>query len=306
MTYDIAIIGGGPAGLSAGIYGARAKLSTVIIEKMYPGGQAAITHLIENYPGFVDGIGGSELTESMKNQAERFGAKILNGEVEDIKKQGSLFYVKLKSETVEAKSIILAMGAEPRKLDVKGEKEFTGQGVSYCATCDGAFYTDMPIVVIGGGDTAIEEAIYLTRFASSVTVVHRRDQLRATKILQDRAFKNEKIKFIWDSVVKEIKGKDMVEEVVLKNVKTGEESSVFVNGVFSAVGYVPNTASIKGLVKLNDRGYVITDDKMATDIPGIFAAGDIREKSLRQVVTAVSDGAIAAVEAEKYIENQEA
>lgn len=306
MTYDIAIIGGGPAGLSAGIYGARAKLSTVIIEKMYPGGQAAITHLIENYPGFVDGIGGSELTESMKNQAERFGAKILNGEVEDIKKQASLFYVKLKSETVEAKSIILAMGAEPRKLDVKGEKEFTGQGVSYCATCDGAFYTDMPIVVIGGGDTAIEEAIYLTRFASSVTVVHRRDQLRATKILQDRAFKNEKIKFIWDSVVKEIKGKDMVEEVVLKNVKTGEESSVFVNGVFSAVGYVPNTASIKGLVKLNDRGYVITDDKMATDIPGIFAAGDIREKSLRQVVTAVSDGAIAAVEAEKYIENQEA
>ena len=306
MTYDIAIIGGGPAGLSAGIYGARAKLSTVIIEKMYPGGQAAITHLIENYPGFVDGIGGSELTESMKNQAERFGAKILNGEVEDIKKQASLFYVKLKSETVEAKSIILAMGAEPRKLDVKGEKEFTGQGVSYCATCDGAFYTDMPIVVIGGGDTAIEEAIYLTRFASSVTVVHRRDQLRATKILQDRAFKNEKIKFIWDSVVKEIKGKDMVEEVVLKNVKTGEESSVFVNGVFSAVGYVPNTASIKGLVKLNDRGYVITDDKMATDIPGIFATGDIREKSLRQVVTAVSDGAIAAVEAEKYIENQEA
>ena len=306
MTYDIAVIGGGPAGLSAGIYGARAKLSTVIIEKMYPGGQAAITHLIENYPGFVDGIGGSELTESMKNQAERFGAKILNGEVEDIKKQASLFYVKLKSETVEAKSIILAMGAEPRKLDVKGEKEFTGQGVSYCATCDGAFYTDMPIVVIGGGDTAIEEAIYLTRFASSVTVVHRRDQLRATKILQDRAFKNEKIKFIWDSVVKEIKGKDMVEEVVLKNVKTGEESSVFVNGVFSAVGYVPNTASIKGLVKLNDRGYVITDDKMATDIPGIFAAGDIREKSLRQVVTAVSDGAIAAVEAEKYIENQEA
>jgi thioredoxin reductase (NADPH) len=306
MTYDIAIIGGGPAGLSAGIYGARAKLSTVIIEKMYPGGQAAITHLIENYPGFVDGIGGSELTESMKNQAERFGAKILNGEVEDIKKQASLFYVKLKSETVEAKSIILAMGAEPRKLDVKGEKEFTGQGVSYCATCDGAFYTDMPIMVIGGGDTAIEEAIYLTRFASSVTVVHRRDQLRATKILQDRAFKNEKIKFIWDSVVKEIKGKDMVEEVVLKNVKTGEESSVFVNGVFSAVGYVPNTASIKGLVKLNDRGYVITDDKMATDIPGIFAAGGIREKSLRQVVTAVSDGAIAAVEAEKYIENQEA
>ncbi|HHY05049.1 MAG TPA: thioredoxin-disulfide reductase [Thermoanaerobacterales bacterium] len=306
MTYDIAIIGGGPAGLSAGIYGARAKLSTVIIEKMYPGGQAAITHLIENYPGFVDGIGGSELTESMKNQAERFGAKILNGEVEDIKKQASLFYVKLKSETVEGKSIILAMGAEPRKLDVKGEKEFTGQGVSYCATCDGAFYTDMPIMVIGGGDTAIEEAIYLTRFASSVTVVHRRDQLRATKILQDRAFKNEKIKFIWDSVVKEIKGKDMVEEVVLKNVKTGEESSVFVNGVFSAVGYVPNTASIKGLVKLNDRGYVITDDKMATDIPGIFAAGDIREKSLRQVVTAVSDGAIAAVEAEKYIENQEA
>ncbi|WP_422448584.1 thioredoxin-disulfide reductase [Thermoanaerobacterium sp. DL9XJH110] len=303
MVYDVAIIGAGPAGLSAGIYAARARLSTVIIEKMYPGGQAAITDRIENYPGFAEGVGGSELTDSMKAQAEKFGAQFLNGDVKKVEKAGSNFAAHLSGEIVEAKSVILAMGAQPRKLEARGEKEYTGRGVSYCATCDGAFYMEKPVMVVGGGDTAIEEALYLTRFASSVQVVHRRDQLRATKILQERAFKNDKIKFIWDSVVREIKGQDTVEEVVLKNVKTGEESSVFVNGVFVAIGWLPNTSIVKDLVKLDRDGYVVTDENMGTGIPGLFAAGDIRQKSLRQVVTAVADGAIAAVQAERYIES---
>lgn len=300
---DVAIIGAGPAGLSAGIYAARAKLSTVIVEKMYPGGQAAITDRIENYPGFNEGIGGSELTDNMKAQAEKFGAEFLNGDVIDIKKENEKFIIQLTGETLEAKTVILAMGAESRKLGVKGEKEYTGRGVSYCATCDGAFYTDKPIMMVGGGDTAIEEALYLTRFAESVKVVHRRDQLRATKILQERAFKNEKIKFIWNSVVDEIKGQDMVEEVIVKNVKTGEKTSVLVNGVFVAIGLVPNTSFVKDLVKLNEQGYIITDENMGTGIPGLYAAGDVRQKSLRQVVTAVADGAIAAVEAGKYLES---
>lgn len=303
--FDLAIIGAGPAGLSAAIYGARARLSTVIIEKMYPGGQAAITDIIENYPGFTEGIGGAELTEAMKKQAERFGAQFLNGEVEKIEKQNEKFLLSLKNETVEAKAVILAMGAQARRLGVKGEKEFTGRGVSYCATCDGAFYTDRTVMVVGGGDTAIEEALFLTHFAKSVTVVHRRSELRATKILQERAFKNEKIKFIWDSVVEEIKGSDSVQEVVLKNLKTGETTSIPVDGVFVAIGWDPNTAIVKDLVKLNEKGYIITDENMATGVPGLFAAGDLREKSLRQVVTAVADGAVAAVSAEKYLEENQ-
>lgn len=301
--YDVTIIGAGPAGLSAGIYAARAKLSTVIVEKMYPGGQAAITDRIENYPGFNEGIAGAELTDRMKSQAEKFGAEFLNGDVENIRKQDEKFIIQLKGETLEAKTVILATGAEPRKLGVKGEKEYTGRGVSYCATCDGAFYTGKPIMMVGGGDTAIEEALYLTRFASSVQVVHRRDQLRATKILQERAFKNEKIKFIWNSAVEEIKGKDTVEEVIVRNVKTGDRTPVHVKGIFVAVGYVPNTSFVKDLVKLNEQGYIITDENMGTGVPGLFAAGDIRQKSLRQVVTAVADGAIAAVEAGKYLES---
>ncbi|MGB9977475.1 thioredoxin-disulfide reductase [Thermovenabulum sp.] len=304
MTHDLIIIGGGPAGLSAAIYGARARLKTLVVEKMYAGGQAAITDRIENYPGFVEGIGGMELTEAMKMQAERFGAKFVNGEAQRIIPKDDGFIVELKNEQLEAKSVILAMGAEARKLMVKGEKEFTGRGVSYCATCDGAFYTDRKVVVVGGGDSAIEEALYLTKFAESVTVVHRRNELRATKILQERAFSNEKIKFLWDSVVKEVKGQEAVEEIVIKNIKTGEITSYPTDGVFVAIGWEPNSNIVKGLVNLNERGYIITDENMATNVPGIFAAGDIREKSLRQVITAAADGAIAAVSAEKYIEER--
>ncbi|MGB9840489.1 thioredoxin-disulfide reductase [Thermovenabulum sp.] len=304
MTHDLIIIGGGPAGLSAAIYGARARLKTLVVEKMYAGGQAAITDRIENYPGFVEGIGGMELTEAMKMQAERFGAKFVNGEAQRIIPKDDGFIVELKNEQLEAKSVILAMGAEARKLMVKGEKEFTGRGVSYCATCDGAFYTDRKVVVVGGGDSAIEEALYLTKFAESVTVVHRRNELRATKILQERAFSNEKIKFLWDSVVEEVKGQEAVEEIVIKNIKTGEITSYPTDGVFVAIGWEPNSNIVKGLVNLNERGYIITDENMATNVPGIFAAGDIREKSLRQVITAAADGAIAAVSAEKYIEER--
>ncbi|MGB9812699.1 MAG: thioredoxin-disulfide reductase [Thermovenabulum sp.] len=304
MNHDLIIIGGGPAGLSAAIYGARARLDTVVVEKMYAGGQAAITDRIENYPGFVEGIGGMELTEAMKMQAERFGAKFVNGEVQKIIPKEDGFEVVLKNEQLKAKAVILAMGAEARKLMVKGEKEFTGRGVSYCATCDGAFYTDRKVVVVGGGDSAIEEAIYLTKFAESVTVIHRRNELRATKILQERAFSNEKIKFLWDSVVEEIRGKDAVEEIVVKNIKTGEEIIYPTDGVFVAIGWEPNSEIVKDLVKLNERGYIVTDENMATNVPGIFAAGDIREKALRQVITAAADGAIAAVSAEKYIEEK--
>jgi len=303
VIYDVAVIGAGPAGLAASLYAARAKMSTVVIEKMFPGGQAALTDTIENYPGFPEGINGIQLTAAMKKQAERFGAKFINGDVEKIEKNNDLFTIVTKKENLEAKTVILAAGAQPRKLGVKGEREFTGRGVSYCATCDGAFYKDKPIAIVGGGDTAIQEALYLTRFASKVFVIHRRDQLRATKVLQERAFNNEKIEFVWNSVVNEIKGQNAVEEVVVENVKTGKLDSLQVDGIFVAIGHLPNTDFVKDLVHLDERGYVITDDHMVTNIPGLFAAGDVRQKDLRQVVTAVADGAIAAVEASKYIEN---
>mgnify|MGYP000512739087 CR=1 FL=1 len=302
MKWDVAIIGAGPAGLSAGLYCARAKLSTVIIEKMYPGGQAALTHKIENYPGFTEGINGAELTENMKKQAEKFGANIINGEVQGIEKQGDKFLINLKNETLEASSVILAMGAQARKLGIEDEERFVGKGISYCATCDGAFYVGSPVAMVGGGDTAIEEALFLTRFASKIYVIHRRDQLRATKILQERSFKNEKIEFIWNSIVKGIKGDPMVQEVLLEDVKTGEQRTLSVDGLFVAIGWEPNTGIVKDLLKLDDQGYIITDENMQTDIPGLFAAGDVRKKPLRQVVTAVADGAIAAVSAEKYLD----
>ncbi|WP_353682073.1 thioredoxin-disulfide reductase [Tepidanaerobacter sp. EBM-49] len=303
--FDVAIIGAGPAGLSAGLYAARAKLSTIIIEKMYPGGQAAMTYRIENYPGFSDGIGGAELAEAMKSQAERFGAKILNNGAVKIVKEDNIFNIILDDDNVEAKTVILAAGASAKKLGVKGEIEFTGRGVSYCATCDGAFYANKTVAVVGGGDTAIEEALFLTRFASKVYVIHRRNQLRATKILQERAFQNSKISFIWDSVVDEIRGKDTVNELVVKNVKTGELESISVDGIFVAIGQTPLTDFVKDIISLDNQGYIITNEHMMTNVPGIFAAGDIRQKPLRQVITAASDGAVAAVEAGRFIESMQ-
>jgi thioredoxin reductase (NADPH) len=305
MEWDVIIIGGGPAGLTAGLYAARARLKTLLLEKLVPGGQASTTAEIENYPGAGKGITGPELTQRMEEQAREFGMEIINKEVNEIKLSGRKRIVKCGSEEFVAKAVIIATGAEPRKLGVPGEDGFRGRGVSYCATCDGAFFTGKRVMVVGGGDTAIEEALFLTRFAEKVIVVHRRDQLRATRVLQDRAFKNKKIEVIWDSVVKEIKGKELVEEVILENVKTGETVNVPADGVFVAIGYSPSTGFLKGLVELDENGYVITDDNMQTNIPGVFAAGDLRQKPLRQVVTAVSDGAVAAVSASRYIEDME-
>lgn len=305
MEYDVIIIGGGPAGLVAGIYVSRARLSALIVEKQQFGGQVALTDQIENYPGLTEAISGLELSQKMKVQAEKFGVNFTTGEIVKVEKCDSGFILTLKNdEKVKAKSVIVASGAAPRKLNCKGEKEFTGAGVSYCATCDGAFFKGLPVMVVGGGNTGLEDALYLSRIASKVYVVHRRDELRAAKIIQERVFANEKIEILWDSVVNEIKGDDIVNEVIIKNTKTSELSTIEVNGVFMAVGYVPNTDFIKDIVKVNDSGYIITNEKMETSQEGIYAAGDVREKTLRQVVTAVADGAIAADQVGKYIEGE--
>ena len=303
--YEIVIIGGGPAGLTAGIYGSRSKRDTLIIEKLLPGGQVGLTDLVENYPGFPDGIDGPDLVKRMEEQAKKFGTEILTDEIIDISLTGDVKEIVGRNGVYKAKTVIIASGAEPRKLGVPGEKEFTGKGVSYCATCDGAFFEGQEIAVVGGGDTAVQEAIYLTQFAKKVTIIHRRDKLRASKILQERAFKNEKIEFLWDSVVTEIIGDKRVEKIKVKNVKTKEESIIEKNGIFIYIGLVPNTDYLKGKIKLSEDGYIITDENMKTDIEGVYAAGDIRKKSLRQIVTAVADGAQAAMSAVEYLEERE-
>lgn len=300
--YDVTIIGGGPAGLAAGIYAARAALKTVLLEKGMPGGLAASTEFIENYPGFAEGINGPELMMQMDAQARRFGLEVKSATVEDIKAVEDYFSVKTDEEVITTKTIILATGAQPQKLNIPGEEEFHGRGVSYCATCDGAFFRDKKVAVVGGGDAAVEEAIYLTKFASEVHIIHRRGELRATKILQKRAMDNEKIIFHWHNVVEKILGEATVQEIIIKDVRNGETKPLAVNGIFMYVGNRPVSDLVSGLIKVDERGYIVTDENMHTSHPGIFAAGDVRQKLLRQVVTAVADGAIAAVAAEKYIE----
>lgn len=301
-TYDVIIIGGGPAGLAAGLYAGRAKLKTLLLEQMLAGGQAATTDLIENYPGAPEGTTGPQLTERMEEQAKKFGVEFLMAQVTGVDLKGREKTVITSEGSYRGKTVIIATGATHKKLGCPGEEEFTGRGVSYCATCDGAFYEDLPVAVVGGGDSAITEALYLTKFASRVYVIHRRDALRATKVVQDKAFAEPKIEFIWNSVVEEIKGGEMVEEVRLKNIKTGTLQDLPVKGVFVYVGLVPNTEFLKGQVKLDERGYIPVTANMETNVPGVFAAGDVTVKLLRQVVTAVGDGATAAVAAEKYIE----
>ncbi|MDI3533664.1 MAG: thioredoxin reductase [Thermosediminibacterales bacterium] len=296
------IVGGGPAGLAAGIYSARAKMKTLLIEKGLIGGQAATTSEIENYPGFPESVGGPELCELMEKQAKKFNIDIRTEEFKNLSISDKLKLVETSKGTYQASAVILAMGAEPKKLGVKGEDEFRGAGVSYCATCDGFFYNGKKVMVVGGGDTAVEEALFLTKFAEKVFVVHRRDQLRATKILQERAFSNKKIEIIWNSVVKRIEGSNKVERVVMENVKTKQEKTVEVDGVFMAIGYTPTSDAIKKIINTDEAGYVITDEEMRTNIRGVYAVGDIRKKPLRQVITAVSDGAVAAVSASKYVE----
>jgi len=302
-TYDAIIIGGGPAGLTAGIYLSRARMDTLLIEKAMPGGQAILTEIIENYPGFPHGIAGPELMQKMEEQAVRFGLKIEYGETEEVKiKEDKVKIVKINNKEYRTLTIILASGAEASKLEVPGEEELRGRGVSYCATCDAPFFKNQKIVVVGGGDTAIEEALYLTKFAQEVTIIHRRDRLRATKILQERVFANKKINFAWDSVVIKILGKEKVEGVLIQNKKTGEEKEIPCQGAFVFVGNIPNSKFLNKIVKLDQKGYIFTDDNMMTSQEGIYACGDVRKKILRQVVTACGEGATAAFAAQKYIE----
>lgn len=300
---DIVIVGGGPAGMAAGLYAARAKLDTVLIEQGTLGGQAAGTERIENYPGFVEGIGGPELAQRMDEQARRFGLNVLKTNVHRLLRMVDGFAVRTGDGEIITRTVILASGTQPGKLGIKGETELHGLGVSFCATCDGAFFKGRTVAVVGGGDAAVEEAIFLTRFADKVFIIHRRGELRATKVLQERAKRNPRIEFIWHSVVEEILGAYFVEGIRVKNVQSGAVEELKVDGVFLYVGTRPNAELVHGLVKLDEQGYVITDENMATSCPGLFAAGDVRKKLLRQVVTAVADGATAAVAAEKYLES---
>lgn len=306
-NFDVIIIGAGPAGLAAATYAARGSLSTAIFEKALVGGQINITFEVENYPGFPDVLTGMELTEKMREQAEKFGPEFIEEEIMkiDFEAENGLKKVYTEDEEYTAKTIILATGAHPRNIMCKGEQEHIGRGVSFCATCDGAFYRDKVVAVIGGGDSAVEEGMYLTKFAKKVYVVHRRDELRAVKTIQDRAFKNEKMEFLWDSVVEEIKGDGPVSSMVIKNVKSNELSEVAVDGVFVYIGILPSNELFSDKITLNKSGFVITNEIMETNIKGVYAVGDLRETPLRQVVTACSDGAIAAFYAEKHISEME-
>lgn len=300
--YDLIIIGSGPAGFTAAIYGGRAMLSTLVIAGSSLGGTMSLTNEIENYPGFPDGITGQELATRMRQQAERFGAVVEMDEVTAVDLKIHPFKVKTYSRELEAKALIIATGTSARKLRVPGEREYAGRGVSYCAVCDGFFYRDREVIVVGGGDSALEEGLFLTRFASKVTIVHRRDELRAGKILQERAFRNTKISFVWNSVVTEILGNEQgVTGVRLKNVKTGEESILEASGVFIYIGSQPSTDFLKGQLELDELGFIVTNRLGHTSVPGVFAAGDIQQPILRQVATAVGSGAVAAMEAEKFI-----
>lgn len=299
---DLVIIGAGPAGLTAGLYAARARMDVLLLEKAVPGGQIIVTDWIENYPGFPEGISGFDLAEKMKNQSEEMGLKIDTAEVKSLHLGTDVKEVVLADRTIKTKSLIIASGASPKKLGI-GEDRYMGKGISFCATCDAPFFKDKTVVAIGGGDTAVQESIYLTKFAKKVYLVHRRDELRATKILQERAFANDKIEMVWDTVATGVDGFFGIEGVHVKNVKTGEEKTLPANGCFIWVGTLPNAQFIGDNIATDAYGFIRADARMETSVPGVFAAGDVRDTPLRQVSTAVGDGAIAAVSAEHYIEN---
>ena len=305
---DVVIVGAGPAGLTAGIYCSRGRLRTVILERNMAGGQIALTDLVENYPGFPEGISGFDLATKMKDQAVKFGAEMREIEaVSELRKGADGCYVVVTDrEEIRARAVILAPGVEPRRSGIPGEAEFIGRGVSWCATCDGALYRGRTVAVIGGGDSAVEEGMFLTKFADKVYLVHRRDELRAAPIAQERAFANPKFEFVWDSVPKRIDGDELVEALEVENVKTGEERTLPVNGVFMYIGQIPNTAWLKDTVKLTDLGHIVTDDLLRTELPGVFACGDARANPLKQIAMAIGEGALAAVQAERYIDDLEA
>jgi thioredoxin reductase (NADPH) len=298
----VLILGSGPAGLSAALYAARAELAPIVLTGMELGGQAALTHTIENYPGFPEGVGGQELGELFQKQAERFGAKVEFDTAQSVDLSQHPFRVTTDNGSYHADSLIVATGARPNHLEIPGETELTGKGVSYCATCDGWFFKDKKLMVVGGGDSALEEGLFLTRFASSVTIVHRRDSLRAGKVLQNRAFSNPKVSFVWNSVLTEIKGQGKVTSVKLKNTQTGEVSENETDGVFIFIGHTPNTQMFKGQLDMDDGGYIRSNTWMETNVPGVFVAGEVTDSHFRQVVTSAGMGAAAAIQATHFLE----
>ena len=298
--YEVLVIGAGPAGMTAAIYAARAGYKTAILEHGVPGGQAATTDMIENYPGFPEGISGPELMMKFFEQTQTFGVEMVYEQVQSLDLTGDVKKVITDKQTLEAKAVVIASGAKPRTLGVANEGRLRGRGVSYCATCDGFFFRDQPVAVVGGGDTAVEEAMYLTKMCSSVTLIHRRDELRANKLAQSRAMANEKLTIIYDTVVDEIIGEDKVTQLKLRNKKTDEVSTLDVNGAFIFVGYLPNASFLPAELEVNEQGYIITNEEMATNIPGVFAVGDVRQKKLRQVTTAVGDGGAVMHGIEEY------
>ncbi|MFH0984020.1 MAG: thioredoxin-disulfide reductase [Candidatus Omnitrophota bacterium] len=301
--YDVMIIGGGGAGLTAALYTSRANLSTILFEKLVPGGQIASTDLVENYPGFTEGILGSEIAQKMEAQAVRYGTQIASEEIKSLSLNGTVFEAVGTEATYAGRAVILAMGASYRTMGVPNEKEFTGKGVSYCATCDGAFFKGKKVIAVGGGDSALQEGIFLTRFAERVTIVHRRDKLRASPILQERAKANAKIDFVWDAIVDRIEGDRKVEAVLLKNVKTGVIQKVPTDGVFVFIGHDPNSDLAKGFVARDEKGYIVTEASLAASVPGVFAAGEVRKGAVRQLVAACGEGCAAALAAQEFLDS---
>ena len=302
----VIIIGSGPAGLTAALYTARANLKPLVISGNQLGGQISITNEVENYPGFPEGSSGPELVELMQKQAERFGARVLIDEVTEVNfSEGSPFHIKTHGDEFEADAVIVTVGASPNRLGIPGEEEFIGRGVSFCATCDGFFFRDKDVLVVGGGDSAIEEALFLTRFVNRVRVIHRRDELRAGEALKRRAFDNEKIEFVWDSILEEIRGDGKVESALVRNVKKDETVTFDTDGVFIFIGHLPNSSFFEGQMELDKQGYLITDDRMMTNVPGVFAAGEIQDSVFRQITTCVGQGAAAGMMTERWLEEQE-
>jgi thioredoxin reductase (NADPH) len=301
----VLILGSGPAGLSAALYAARANLEPVVLTGMELGGQASLTNIIENYPGFPDAVGGQELSELFQKQAEKFGARVEYDTATDVDLSEHPFRVKTYNGEYKAETLIIATGAQATHLNVPGEKELTGRGVSYCATCDGWFFKEKDVVVVGGGDSAIEESLFLTRYAKSVTIIHRRDSLRAGVILQQRAFSHPKVKFIWDSAITEIIGEEKVTKVGIKNLKTGKLTELPTDGVFIFIGHIPNTQMFVNSLKLDEHGYIKTDITLSTNIPGVYVAGEAGDPNFRQVITSAGMGAAAAMQAIKYLQESE-